>query len=360
MFEYDRTKNGYHSPPELFARIEKLYARPLDRAMAIHLVLESVDGDIRKTRQNFLVQTSSVLQVSINDIERLGLEEARRAWIDTATQEIMDELNPAIVVPSMLEAFGSRLDEDPSDDLLAEIDQRKTDLPIKLVEQEKYWSFSQIASAIESLAARSNPSLERIDTIGAIRKTLDQMEIYKGYFETVSRKVQELEFFENTDESRQNLQQHSQTKNLEPYKNRIPLACDESLLLSIADRLVEAELLYSNVLENEDQNFLVHFSLNGAAFEAQMPNEPQKINWRSTIYDLLQLFSWFSNNELMSEREARRAPSLISKHFLHEGSEITRGTVSGMKSSGPNNERPLNAAEKKIKQALKSIMLNNA
>lgn len=310
------------------------YPRPLDAASACHLVLASIRERLAQERSAFSSEAAEVLGIDPSEVEEVGLIEAKRCWIEKATQDIIDELDPQTTIAGMMEVFGGRLDEDPTPELLAEIERRKQDLNHMLRYVTQRWTFTQVAYGIDALVGRSDNPLVVKQRIHDQYQVLQDGENLKTFFSLRSRETRSVSILlqEPSEVPPAIKQSLAETSKKQQRRSLIPLACDKSTFLRIVERLCELELLYSAEIENPRSAFFAHFSFQGTVETTPMESDPPKITWRGKISGLIAFFEWLVANEYMSESEGKRSSSLISKHFLRDGSPIGRNVVNSIKS----------------------------
>jgi len=319
------------------------------------MVLASIEESIDQERSVFIHKAAEVLEIDLGEVEKVGLMEAKRLWVEKATQDIIDELDSHTTVAGMMEVFGGRIDEDPTPDLLAEIDRRKEELPRLLQRVTQNWAFTQIAYGIDTLIGRSGGPSEIKQRIHEQYQALLKGENLKAFFAIQSREVRSISILlQEPSESPSVIDQSpAVTSKKQRRGTLIPLACDQSTFLNIVECLCEGELLYSAEVGNPRSAFFAHFSFQGAHEVKSTLDDLPKITWRGTLGELIGFFEWLISNEHMSESEGKRSSSLISKHFLREGSPIDRNVVNSTKSIVGSNYGKLGQWRKRIEDLMR-------
>ena len=333
MLVYDKTKPGYVSPESLLESIVQRYPRPLDVATACYFVMESIKASLERERSQFLHDAAEALNIDWDEVKKVGLAEARRSWVENAIKEVLDETDPGTTVASMMSIFGGRTDEDPTPDLIEELERRKHEIPKRLRAVERFWTFQEITKAVERLVANTGCSADIIGNIHEQRLALQQQELFRGFFATRTGKARSIQaILESASEVLDTAHQPTaRTPASKRRKNLIPLNCSQSEFLKIAESLCRVELLYLNEVADPQSGFFTHFSFQGRSepdsFNEYMPT----ITWRGTIGDLLGLFDWLELNLLMSVWAAKRSASMISIHFNRDGEVLSRNSVNSTK-----------------------------
>lgn len=364
--QYDPEARDYRAAKDLVVDIAQEHSQPCARAKACRLVLERVEKELAESMAEFLRITADILKAPIEEVRRIGLKEARRTWLAAAERDLEHQRQPVwyysshepghTMVSNFPPSQGETFIAGPVAIPEEQIEREGQEMPARLREAELTWDEVYIAGAINDVIRGDEEFRGSWLSVSTAFNNLRTTYWYRNTFRSES--IQMIVAGDALPE----LNPPADATAAVPRKREnqavpcIPFASTEKALKRIIERLCESEFLYWNTMENFRGSVLPHFSISGNVLSDGEKAILEKMNWRTTNYELIAFFEWLASSELMSESEVEAYPSMISNHFLRKGKEVKPRSISSTKSNA-TSEHPLEDAREKMNRIMKGLDL---